>query len=166
MLKWFLISIWHRRQTCDPADVGHAAEDVVGVVVAEHVLVRERSVHEISGSAVSDSLRSSGTSGCVQDKQEVLGVHRFRVALGRHRRQGFGQPDVGGFDDLLIVGPLHDEDVLDGGALVVGQRLCDCLPERNDPAATKTLVGRNDGHSRHVLLKKLWLLSWVDKLPP
>ena len=129
-------SVDNVRVSRDPTDVGHAAKNVVSVVIAEHVLVGEPRVQEVASRAVSDTFGCAGTSGGVKDEEVIFRVHGFRIACRGHRFQRFGQSDVGGLNDIIVLCSLHDENVLDGWACVVGQSVGHCFTKRDDFSAS------------------------------
>ena len=68
-----------------------------------------------------------------------------------HWFDGVWDENVVRFEVLLIVCPLHDEDILDGRTLVVLQSFRNRFSQRNSFSASNALVGGHDCDGRHVL---------------
>ena len=96
----------------DPADVGGAPVDRVGLDV-EDVVVRRRDADEVAAGRVRDPLRLRRGAGRVEEVQEILGVHRLARAVGLVGRQ-LVPPVVAALlhRDVAAGAPQHDH-VLD-----------------------------------------------------
>ena len=72
----------------DPADVGGAPVHVFSGMMIEDVLEGVRHLREIPTRGVHDAFGLAGSARCVQQEQQLLGVHRFsntRAACLRHQ---------------------------------------------------------------------------------
>ena len=123
----------------DPADVGHAGEDVPGPVV-EHVAVGQGDLQQVAAGGVGHALGLAGGPGGVEQEQGVLAVHVLDGAERPLAVHGFPQPDVVlRVERDLVAGALDDEHDLDGGA--GHHRLVHGALERDDLAAAHAFVG-------------------------
>jgi hypothetical protein len=66
----------------DPADIGGAPVDIVFAQV-EHRFMGVGRIQQITTGGMQHALRLAGGTGGVEDEQRILGVHAFRLALGR-----------------------------------------------------------------------------------
>ena len=76
-------SVGHVAMTSDPAAIGRAPEEVV-ITQVKDPLGGRLHPHHVAGCRVLDSLRLSGRSARVEDKQRRLGIHGRRRGVGRH----------------------------------------------------------------------------------
>ena len=97
----------------------------------EDVPVRGGDAREVATGRVDDPLRLSRRAARVQDVEDVLAVHRLRLALSWLPGDQVVVPDVPPVSErMLVLRPPHRDDVLDrGGAL---QGLLTVLLQRDD----------------------------------
>jgi hypothetical protein len=95
----------------DPADVGGAPEDVVGLEV-EGPLRRQRRVQQVAARRVLDALGLAGRPRRVEQEQRMLGEHPFRLARRRLLLDQLVQPLVARRREVdLAAGAAVDDDV-------------------------------------------------------
>ena len=91
-------------------------------MVVEDDLVGVGDVDEVAAGGVHDALGLAGGAGGVEDEEGIFGVHPLGGAVGAGLRHGVVIPDVlGAHLGLdLVAHALHDDDLLDGGAVLDG----------------------------------------------
>ena len=135
----------------DPADVGGAPEDVVGLDV-EGVLHRQHGLQQVAAAGMLDTLRLAGRARGIEQEQRVLGLDPLRLAGVGLAGERVVEPDVAtlGHGDCAA-GALDDDDVLDGLAVVAagvgGQGLVGDRLQRQRLAAAELAV-RGDQRNR------------------
>ena len=122
----------------DPADVGRAPVDVVGLEV-EDVVMRERGTDCVTAGGVDDALGLGRGPRRVEDVEHVFGVDLDGLVVRRLAGDDVVPPDVTPLDHVdVVTRPPDDEDLLDRRRL--GQRLVDHLLEGHGAAGPHRAV--------------------------
>ena len=127
-----------------------APVDVAIFFEIEDELVRHGGLRQIAARRMLDALRLRRRSARVEQEQQVFGVHRLGLALGRLARDDLIPPVVSAFvhEDVVADAPRHDA-MRDGRRLL--HRDVAVALERDLMAPPPAVIGGNQGHALRVV---------------